>query len=224
MERDGFSLLPGLIGAPLLSDMSNTLADLVAAHGGQSCNLRGLLDRDGPVRSAAAGSTIKDRLKSLTGRDWFAVRALLFDKTEDSNWHVRWHQDRTIAVRDRHETACFSGWSIKEGVVHVQAPASVMEKMLAVRIHLDDATPDNGALQLLAGSHLRGCIQAEETEELRRSRPIVDCFVRTRDALLMRPLLLHGSPTAKKTVHRRVLHLEYSWAELPDGLSWHWKV
>ena len=33
------------------------------------------------------------------------VRAILFDKRASDNWALGWHQDRTIAVRERYEVA-----------------------------------------------------------------------------------------------------------------------
>jgi len=36
----------------------------------------------------------------------------------------------------------------------------------------------------------------------------------------MRPLLLHGSSAAKAPNGRRVVHLEFTADELPDGIRW----
>lgn len=36
----------------------------------------------------------------------------------------------------------------------------------------------------------------------------------------MRPLLLHASSAANVPSHRRVIHLEFAGAALPDGLAW----
>jgi hypothetical protein len=35
----------------------------------------------------------------VLGPEGRAVRAILFDKTESTNWSLAWHQDRTICVR-----------------------------------------------------------------------------------------------------------------------------
>ena len=35
------------------------------------------------------------------------TRAILFDKTPDSNWKVPWHQDVAIAVAARHDEPGF---------------------------------------------------------------------------------------------------------------------
>ena len=66
------------------------------------------------------------------------VRAVLFDKTEDANWSVAWHQDRTIAVRERREVANYGPWSVKDGATHVEPPFEMMRGMVTLRAHLDD--------------------------------------------------------------------------------------
>jgi hypothetical protein len=47
------------------------------------------------------------------GRQVKPVRVLTFDKSLDWNWFVPWHQDRTIAVRQRADMEGFGGssWS-----------------------------------------------------------------------------------------------------------------
>jgi ectoine hydroxylase-related dioxygenase (phytanoyl-CoA dioxygenase family) len=67
-----------------------------------------------------------------------------------------WHQDVTIAVKARVEVDGFGPWSTKQGVQHVQPPDYVLQKMLSVRIHLDDCPSTNGALQVIPRSHRSG--------------------------------------------------------------------
>jgi len=71
------------------------------------------------------------------------VRAILFDKTAGRNWSLAWHQDRTIAVRERIETPGFGPWTIKAGVPHVAPPMALLAGMLTMRVHLDDVSEDN---------------------------------------------------------------------------------
>lgn len=56
------------------------------------------------------------------------VRSIFFDKTPQSNWSVAWHQDPTIAVRDRGEVEGFGPWSVKEGIPHVQPPVELLSR------------------------------------------------------------------------------------------------
>jgi ectoine hydroxylase-related dioxygenase (phytanoyl-CoA dioxygenase family) len=133
---------------------------------------------------------------------------------------VAWHQDVTIAVRERREAAGFRPWSVKDGAPHVTAPAECLEQMLTVRLHLDDADEENGALRVLAGSHRFGRLSEERIDELTSELPQVVCCARAGDALLIRPLLLHASGRSANARRRRVLHIEYAGFELPGGLAW----
>lgn len=149
-----------------------------------------------------------------------AVRGLLFNKVAEANWAVPWHQDLTIAVRERREAPGFARWSLKDGVVHVQPPNEVIARMLAVRVHLDNTDAENGALRVLPGSHREGRLSPEEIGRWTISREAVTIEAPARSALLMRPHLLHASSAAERPVQRRVIHLEFLADGLPFGLEW----
>ncbi len=144
----------------------------------------------------------------------------MFDKTPRSNWKVPWHQDLTIAVSERREVAGFGPWSVKDGLPHVQPPASLLERIVALRLHLDDTPAANGALRVLAGTHKLGRLSAARIDALRRQIPETVCPVAAGGAMLMSPLLLHASSPSHAPLRRRVLHFEYSAADLPAGLAW----
>jgi ectoine hydroxylase-related dioxygenase (phytanoyl-CoA dioxygenase family) len=126
-----------------------------------------------------------------------------------------------IAVAARAEATGYSGWSVKAGVLHVQPPVSVLEGMLTVRIHLDDAGPSNAALRVLPGSHRLGGADPTEIEPWRERVEPVTCSARAGDALVMRPLLIHASSPSTTPSRRRVVHLEYAAGGLPGGVEWH---
>jgi hypothetical protein len=150
-----------------------------------------------------------------------AVRAIYFDKTPDKNWLVSWHQDLTVAIASRVDVPGFGLWSIKDGVVHVQPPVEVLERMLTARVHLDACDESNGALRVLPGSHRLGRLASAQIAKLNPGVGNVLCRVAAGDALLMRPLLLHASGRSVTPSHRRILHLEYAGEPLPGGLEWH---
>ena len=149
------------------------------------------------------------------------VRGIFFDKSADANWAVAWHQDLTLALRERIETSGFGPWSVKDGIPHVQPPIALLEQMLTIRLHLDDADEDNGALRVLPGTHRLGRLSPERIAALRETEGEVLCTARAGDALLMLPLLLHASGKSTSGRNRRVLHLEYAGCELPEPLAWH---
>lgn len=149
------------------------------------------------------------------------VRGIYFDKRPETNWLVAWHQDLTLALRAQVESPGFGPWSVKEGVPHVQPPIPLLEQMLAVRLHLDDANAENGALRVLPGTHRLGRLSAESIQKYRETHDEVLCEAKAGDVLLMRPLLLHASSRSTSTRRRRVLHLEYAGFTLPTPLEWH---
>jgi ectoine hydroxylase-related dioxygenase (phytanoyl-CoA dioxygenase family) len=172
------------------------------------------------VRELVNSAQIRNLVEPVLGKEAFPVRSLFFDKTPDANWKVAWHQDLSIAVKEQMEVEGFGPWSMKAGVLHVQPPASVLEQMLTVRVHLDDCDLDNGPLQVLACSHGSGRLDAEAIANWRQRGTAIPCTVPSGGVVLMRPLILHASSPATKPKHRRVIHLEFSASPLPTGLKW----
>ena len=123
-------------------------------------------------------------------------------------------------MQARIDTPGFTAWSIKDGVHHVHPPAEILEGMLAVRIHLDDCGPDNGPLRVLSGTHRRGRLSDAQIAEAHNAHAEVVCTVKAGGAVLMRPLLVHASSAARTPAHRRVLHIDFAAADLPNGLRW----
>jgi ectoine hydroxylase-related dioxygenase (phytanoyl-CoA dioxygenase family) len=172
------------------------------------------------VAALANSKKLLDLVQRHTGGEPRPVRAIWFNKSAQANWLVAWHQDLAIAVRERIETPGFEAWSVKESVPHVQPPVEVLEQMLTVRIHLDDADERNGALRVIPDSHRLGRLDADQIAGLREERGETLCAAAAGDALLMRPLLLHASGRSRNDRPRRVLHVEYAGHDLPSGLEW----
>ena len=215
MEESGFAVVSQCLPEQVVEHLCSQLGDTEHAQ-------RNLLDVP-VVRELAVSEPVKQLVTACLGKECFAVRGILFNKTPDSNWKVAWHQDRTIAVRERKDVAAFGPWSVKAGVPSVQPPASVMAKMLAIRLHLDESHANNGPLRVIPGSHGAGCLSAEEVAAW-KERPSVVCTIPRGGAVLMRPLLVHASSSCSKPQPRRVIHLEFAADDLPDGLEWHDKI
>jgi hypothetical protein len=148
------------------------------------------------------------------------VRAVLFDKTEARNWAVAWHQDRTIAVRRRVEVAGYGPWSTKGGMQHVAPPFALIERMVTLRLHLDDCGPSNAPLLIAPGSHRLGKVPADEAAAAaRRTRPIA-CLARAGDVWAYATSILHASERAAAPARRRVIQVDFSADALPGGLEW----
>ncbi len=168
------------------------------------------------VRALCAESSVRELV------DRFApgltpVRAILFDKSGAANWTVPWHQDRSIAVQEKIDAAGYGPWSIKAGVVHVQPPSGVLQRMLTLRFHLDACGSDNGPLRVIAATHDH-VLNPSEVENIVVANQPTMCLTEAGGLVVMRPLLLHSSATAKIVSHRRVIHVEYGPPDLPGGL------
>jgi len=172
------------------------------------------------VRAVATGSTMQALATSVLGAAAFPVRTIYFDKTASANWKVAWHQDLTIAVRARIDSDGFGPWSSKDGVTHVQPPVGVLERMVSVRLHLDDCTASHGPLRVIPRSHRSGRLSVSGIAAIRAREPEHVCMARAGDLLVLRPLLLHASSAATEPGHRRVMHIEYACEPLPAGLDW----
>ena len=223
LAREGYAVLPNAVDALTVDALLAAIAPLAHAAGSRG-GVRHLL-RDMPeARSLARSATVRGVAEAALGSGAFAVRGILFDKTPDANWKVVWHQDLTIAVRERREVDGFGPWSEKDGVPHVQPPAALLARMVAVRVHLDDCTTDNGPVRVIPGSHRAGRLPAADVDRWRAEVPEVVCTVPRGGILAFHSLLLHASSPALDPAHRRVIHIEYAaaeWAELPGGLAWH---
>ena len=136
VESAGYAMVPDVLRVDHICGLIEALGGDVEASVGRG-GRRNLLDEP-IVRQLANSTEIRNLVEPILGEKAFLVRGILFDKTEGANWKVPWHQDVTIAIKDRVDIDGFGPWSIKQGVQHVQPPAYVLQKMLSVRIHLDD--------------------------------------------------------------------------------------
>jgi ectoine hydroxylase-related dioxygenase (phytanoyl-CoA dioxygenase family) len=148
------------------------------------------------------------------------VRAIFFDKTPEKNWFVSWHQDRTVTLNRKADLPGWGPWTVNDGVCHVQPACAVLDHMVTIRLHLDPADESNGCLWVIPSSHRYGILRQAEIEKSVGENAAVPCTVRAGDAVLMRPHILHSSKKSIGPNHRRVVHLEFSDYQLPDGIHW----
>lgn len=226
IESNGFAVIPDVLDPATVDRVIDQLAIIPRSsatkqRGERYFGIRNLLNVAPFVHELAGADRVRAIVEHVAGTQAQVVRAIFFDKSPEANWKVAWHQDLTIAVRSRKELAGFECWSLKAGIIHVQPPASVLENILAVRLHLDDTSGENGALKVIPGSHTRGRLSFSEIEVIKQKTQPVCCPVKKGGAMLMRPLLLHSSSVSSVSSHRRVIHLEFSSAGLPGELEWH---
>ena len=113
----------------------------------------------------------------ILGSNAIPFRATLLDKSPTSNWLVVWHQDTALPIENRRDTAGWGSWSVKDGISYAHAPSSVLEKVIALRVHLDDSNADNGPLRILPGTHAKGVLEDDAIHRLAAEIAPVDCLV-----------------------------------------------
>jgi len=157
-------------------------------------------------------------IESIFGTGYFVVKSIYFDKPANSNWFVAYHQDLTISVDQKTDIPGFGPWTKKENQFAVQPPLAILEDNFTIRIHLDDTTEANGALKVIAGSHVKGITRATAIDHSIEKE--ITCAVPKGGVMLMKPLLLHSSGRTTNNNKRRVLHIEFSRLTLPHDLQW----
>jgi len=158
--------------------------------------------------------------RSALGTNARPVRALLFDKSGANNWALRWHQDRTIAVKERQMVAGFHVWSMKSGVPHVEPPFELIQRMVTLRIHLDTVDADNAPLLIVPGSHRLSRLPERAIDAAIAAYGEFECLAETGDIWVYRTAIVHASKRALGNRRRRVLQVDFSADELPSGLIW----
>lgn len=214
LDRDGACLFPA--GAlSVLGIVEHALAKWPDGWAGLRISgapdLAKILGLEGPIGAAVSHAG---------GADMKPVRAVLFDKSDRADWSLGWHQDRTIAVLERCETAGFGPWTVKQGIQHVEPPFAVIEAMFTVRIHLDPVDADNAPLLVARGSHRLGRVLVGRVEQVVAKARVHACLADAGDFWLYRTPILHASHGARPGRRRRVLQVDYAAGDLPAGLEW----
>ncbi|MBD8547563.1 phytanoyl-CoA dioxygenase family protein [Sphingomonas sp. CFBP 8760] len=201
-----------------INDLAGLLAVISSLPGERAgVRLNGLggldsfLTPKGSIGSIAAGAL------GSTSRP---VRAILFDKTATTNWSLAWHQDRTIAVREKIAVDGFGPWTVKGGMLHVAPPFDLLKRMVTLRVHLDDVPATNAPLLIAPGSHRDGRIPVDAINDTVRQRGILRCVAKAGDIWLYATPILHASEIAAVPARRRVLQLDFAAEDLPGGLEW----
>jgi ectoine hydroxylase-related dioxygenase (phytanoyl-CoA dioxygenase family) len=227
VAENGFATINPFLDLDSIDLLIQAITDLHLSSG--RAGIRNLLELSPHIQKLAQSQEIRDLVEPILGDRVRVVKGIFFDKKPGANWKVPWHQDRTIAVKNRVEVPDYHPWSMKGGIHHVQPPTAILDKMLTVRIHLDKTDESNGALRVIPGSHCHGKLADVEIDSLletlrerwKQLSSGISCNLEPGGILLMRPLLLHASSMATIPSHRRVIHLEYASCELPLGLEWY---
>ncbi|SHM05482.1 phytanoyl-CoA dioxygenase family protein [Hymenobacter psychrotolerans] len=224
LAESGYATLPGIFSTEEVAQLLQTIesAETSSANFRRSQNvfaIRNLLGEIPQLREQLLTPGLRKVLAALfPGATPHLTKAIYFDKPAGSNWLVAWHQDVMIAVNKRREIAKYGPWSTKGGETTVLPPREILEGIITLRLHLDDCDATNGALRVVPGSHRHGVISNEQHPDF--TPHALTCAVPAGGLMLMQPLTLHASNRSTSRQPRRVIHLEFSAAELPAGLEW----
>jgi ectoine hydroxylase-related dioxygenase (phytanoyl-CoA dioxygenase family) len=162
------------------------------------------------VRELANDARLLRIAERVLSEPAFPFRATLFAKSGAANWLIPWHQDTALPLTDEFVDSEWASWSQKAGIRYAHAPAWALSRVIALRIHLDASTSENGPLRVVPGSHLSGVLTDEGVHDYVKSHDQTSCLVPRGGVLAMRPLLIHASSKAQTDAPRRVLHIEYA--------------
>jgi len=217
ISSEGFAVIPGVFPNGEISELLAVLerSGLPRSRAGMRHAMRNL-----NVAALARDSRLVELAQEVLGSGAIPFRATLFDKSPTSNWLVVWHQDTALPLRERREVPGWGPWSIKDGVNYAHAPASALEQILALRLHLDDSVAENGPLRVLSGTHTRGVLSDDDLHQLSTRIKPIDCLALRGGILAMRPLVVHASSKSQSNAPRRVLHIEYAASlSIAEGLE-----
>ena len=147
--------------------------------------------------------------KASLGGPCIPFRATLFAKSGAANWLIPWHQDTALPLAASFADGEWVSWSRKQGIHYAHAPAWALSRVVALRVHLDASTGENGPLRVVPGSHLDGVLTDQTVCDYVKTHDQTSCLVPRGGVLTMRPLLIHASSKAQTDAPRRVLHIEY---------------
>jgi hypothetical protein len=204
-EDPGFRVLPDVLRDEDFSRITTLLDSSDRSRAGR----RHLLHNES-VRRLSQDPQLVGLAADLIGGQPAPFTATLFDKSADSNWLVVWHQDVALPVRSRLDAKGWGPWSVKSGQLYAHAPTNVLEQVVALRIHLDDSTSDNGPLRVLPGTHILGRLSEDQIRQLAQDIQPVECLVGAGGVVALRLLTVHASSKSRSQMPRRVLHIEYA--------------
>jgi hypothetical protein len=218
--NDGFAIIDDVYSPEEVDAMAAAIEGLSQPNADKNSTglfaIRRLLIGLPGLKQLIFSDALRSIIDETFGDGYFLVKSIYFDKPDHFNWFVAWHQDLTINIKDKREVDGFGKWTKKSDEVAVRPPIEILRDNFTIRVHLDDTDATNGALKVIPGAaHI-----IHRPESIQTGKSPIICSVKSGGVMLMSPLLLHSSNRTTSGRRRRVIHLEFSKANLPGGLIW----
>jgi hypothetical protein len=185
----------------------DTAQGAVRARSREAYGARGILSARPELRPLLTELGLDGLAASALRRPASPIDAVFFDKRSDVNWAVPAHQDVVVPIPA--DASAVRNERQRHGLRYGEPPDHVLQELVALRIHFDDAGADNGGLAVVDGSHARGRLSDLAIREIPAGAyRHYEC--RAGDVLLMRPLAVHRSGRSVRLERRRVLHVLYA--------------
>src|SRR5436853_33616 len=154
-DEQGFAIIPAVLADPDISKLEQAFAcaDVRRSKAGVRHALK-----HSSVAEMAHDKRLLEIARRVLGTGAVPFRATLFDKSPNSNWLVVWHQDTALPLQERAGAEGWGPWSVKQGAIYAHAPATALQRVLAIRVHLDDSTTENGPSRVLPETHKLGVL------------------------------------------------------------------
>jgi ectoine hydroxylase-related dioxygenase (phytanoyl-CoA dioxygenase family) len=205
--HSGYRIEEAVLSANECDFLLGTLGD--APHVAGRAGTRHLMSNQAVKELAHDGRLLRIAQAAL-GVPGVPFRATLFAKSGAANWLIPWHQDTALPLVSMFTDPDWLSWSQKGGIRYAHAPAWALSRVVALRVHLDASTGENGPLRVVPGSHQVGVLTDQEVSDYLKTNDHNPCRVPRGGVLAMRPLLIHSSSKAQTDAPRRVLHIEYA--------------
>lgn len=209
LNEQGLAVVEDVLPAEIVKPLIAELAE--ATWRRSRAGVRHALGHDA-VAALARSPQLLGMAARVLGGSAFPFHATLFDKSPQANWLVAWHQDTALPLRNRQDTPGWGPWSVKDGVIYAHAPALVLSRVLALRVHLDDSTEQNGPLRVLPRTHALDVLSDGAIHQLAAEVPPIACPVSRGGVLAMRPLLF-----MRPRNHRRKCPGAFSTSNMPPA-------
>lgn len=193
LHNHGFEVREQACPPPLLAKLQGMFAPDAAVDWE-------LLEHNATIRYEALEGMFHDVAASVLGEECFATHAILYNKNDTAQ---PWHQDLRVKVKGR-------------GFVEPE-DRGIYDRLLSVRLSLDDCTFFDGALKLCPTSQKHGVLTEREVRG-HSLRPFSSPEMKAGDVLVMHPLTIHASGKSETGKPRRVIHVVYAAGDLRGQL------